>query len=140
MKALMVLFLVIYLLLLPSVSFCRDAKKYTSEYNAYVIENLGKEIYTFIASVENLEDNWVNRKQIMTKIFDIIDKYNCDEKLYVINRGLNIGITDNKISHLLVTIFIMNSLEFLDTIILHFDIASVKKGDPIKIQSDREKT
>jgi hypothetical protein len=140
MRALMVLFLAICLSLSPSVVFSRDVKKYTTEYNAYVLENLSKEIYTFIASVENLEDNWANRKQIMTKIFDIIDKYNCDGKLYVINRGLNVGTTDNKISHLLVTIFVMNSLEFLDTVVIKFDIASVKKGDPIKIQSDREKT
>lgn len=140
MKILAVLFLAACLSLLPSASFCRDTGKYTIEHNIYVMKSMAKEIYTFVAGVKNLEDNWINRKHILTKIFDIIDRYSCDEKLYVINRGLNIRTTDNKISHLLVTIFIMNSLEFLDTVILHFDIASVKKGDPIKIKSNRTKS
>lgn len=123
----------------PSLSFCRDTKKYTTEYNAYILEIMSKELYTFIASLKGLEDNWTNKRNIITGIFDIVDKYNCEEKLYIVNRGLNIKVSDSKISHLLLTLFVMNSLEFLDKILINYDIASVKRGDPIKIQSDREK-
>jgi len=140
MRVLPVLFLVISLLLLPSISFCRDVKKYTVEYNTYMIETLSKELYMFVESVEGLENNWSNRKHIMAKMFDIIDKYNCSGKLYVINRGLDVKLTDDKISHLLITIFLMNSLGFLDSVIMQFDVDAIKKGDPIKIQSNRTKT
>lgn len=140
MKKLAILFLVVMFSLSSSLSLCRDTKKYTTEYNAHILETMSKEVYTFIASLQELEDDWTNKRNIITGIFDIVDKYNCEKKLYIVNRGLNIKISDSKISHLLLTMFIMNSLEFLDKIVINYDIASVKRGDPIKIQSDRKKT
>jgi len=139
MKILAILFLAVALSLSPSLSFCRDAKKYTTEHNKYVLESLSKELYAFISAIEKVENNWDNRRYITTSMFDIIDKYNCQGKLYIVNRGLNIKLKDNKISVLLVTIFVMNSLEYLDTVLIQYDIDAVKKGDPINIQSDREK-
>lgn len=139
MKVLTILFLSVCLSLSPFATFAKDTKKYTTEHNTSVLSSISKEIYTFVASLEKLESNWTNRRHILVNIFDIIDKYNCDEKLYIINRGLNIKVTADKISNVLVTIFIMNSLDLLDTVVLTFDIAAVKKGDPIKIRSHRKK-
>ena len=94
MKILIVLFLAICLSLSPSVAFCRDATKYSIDHNAYILESLSKEIYIFVAGLEKLEDNWPNRRHITTSIFNIIDKYNCDGKLYIVNRGLNAEVID----------------------------------------------
>lgn len=138
MKFLVVLFLAISLSLSPSVAFCRDVNKYTIEYNANTLSELGKEVYDFVAGLDKLENNWPVRRHITTNIFEIIDKYNCNKKLYIINRGINVNVTDEKITDLLITIFVMNSLEFIDTVFLKFDIDAVKRGDPIKIKRSRE--
>ena len=140
MKVLTILFLSVCLSLSPFATFAKDTKKYTTEHNTSVLSSISKEIYTFVASLEKLESNWTNRRHILVNIFDIIDKYNCNGKLYIINRGLNIRTIDDKIAGLLVTLFVMNSLDLLDTVLLKFDIASVKKGDPIKIHKQRIET
>ena len=139
MRLLMVLFLAITLSILPSAAFCRDVNKYTVEYNATELEKVGKEIYGFVAGLEKLENNWPVRRHITTSIFDIIDKRHCDETLWIINRGIIVNVDkDGIITHLLITIFVMNSLEFIDTVILKYDIQAVKKGDPIKIKRERQ--
>ena len=138
MKFFMVLFLAITLFSLsPSAAFCRDVNKYTVEYNSNVLNDLGKELYDFVAGLDTLENNWPVRRHITTTLFEIIDKYNCDKRLYVINRGLNVKIEEDKITGINITIFIMNSLEYIDTVFVKFDIDAVKKGDPIKMKSSR---
>jgi len=138
MKFLSGLFLAITLLLSPSAAFCRDVNKYTVEYNNIVIEELAKELYRFVATLDKLENKWPDRRYITTESFDIIDKYNCNEKLYVINRGLSLKITNDKITHIYITIFVMNSLELVDKVFLKLDIKETKKGVPLKLKKSRE--
>ena len=137
MRFLMVLFLAITLSLSPSAAFCRDVKKYTVEYNARTLETLGEELYRFVAGLDKLEDNHANRKNILKNVFDTIDRYHCEEKLYIAQRGIKIEAIENKITHIRITIKIWNSLDIVDTVVLIFDINAAKNGIPIKIKRSR---
>ena len=137
MKIIAVLFLSICLSLSPSIT---DTTKYTIEHNNDILENLNKDLFSFISSLEKLENNRLNKINTLKGIVDIILKYECEGELYIIARGEFIKIIDKKLSKLLIVIDIMNSLGDVDRVSIIYDIAAVKKGIPVKIQSDRVKT
>jgi len=132
MRSIMVLFMVICLLLMPLTSFSKDLKKYTPKYNSYVAVSLSEEIYKFVGTLTNLENTWAVRRHILLSIFEIIDKYNCSEKLYVVNRGLKFTFINDRVRHIKILIYVMTSLETLDKIALSLDVEKVKEGAPIK--------
>jgi len=132
MRFLMVLFLVICLSLTPLASSARDLKKYTPDYNSYVVESLGGEIYKFVGTLTELENTWDVKRHIILNIFGIIDAYNCSEKLYIVNRSLRFKSVNENIRHIGIIIFVMTSVGTVDTITLSLNIEEVKRGEPIK--------
>lgn len=140
MRLLMVLFMIMCLSLTPFTSYSRDVEKYTPEYNSYVGKSLGEEIYDFVGTLENLENNYRVRLHIMVNIFGIIDRYNCLEKLFVMNRGINFKLINNNISDIRITIYIVTSFETIDIIRMQFSIDDVKKGVPLKQFKEERKT
>jgi len=138
MRFLMVLFLAITLSLSPSAAFCRDVKKYTLQHNRTVVENLGKEIYEFVAGLDDLQDGRKARKQIVLGITDIISEYNCKEDLYVTGSAVVVMPTGKIITDILVIINLFNSnVDGEDKVKMILNIRAVKDGLPINVKSNR---
>jgi hypothetical protein len=136
----MVLFLAIALLISPSTSFCRDENVYTLHHNQDVLENVGKEIYDFVAKLDDLKDGIKVRKQILLGITDIVSKYHSNEKLYITGRAVAVKATEGMISDILVIIHVFNSgTQGIDMVIINFNIQAVKDGKPIRMNDTRQK-
>lgn len=132
MRLSMVLLMIMCLSLTPLASQGRNIEKYTPKYNAYVSKSLGEEIYKFVKTVEHLENTWEVRRHIIVNIFKIIDKYSCNGKLYIINRGLTFGLVKNNVRYIRILIYVMTAVRTIDIITLELDVESVKRGEPIK--------
>ena len=142
MKLLISLFLMVFLITSPLLSTAseeRDFSKYTGTYNEATVEKLGAEIYNYLKEIKESkrEANFINQRDMTIDIFELIDGYGCSKKLFVLNRGIQIKPREGKLTFIAVQIFLMNATGLLDTIVLTYDIDRVKKGEPIRKETDK---
>ena len=142
MKILISLFLMVCLIASPLLSVAseeRDFSKYTGTYNEATAEKMMAEVYDYIKGIDETKriPNYINQRNITIDIFEIIDKYGCSKKLFVLNRGIQMQPREGKIKYISVTLFLMNATGLIDTVVSTFDVDRVKAGEPLKKKTNK---
>ena len=92
MKSIFILILTVLLIFtspLVSSSEERDMSKYTPMYNEALLEEIGSKVYDFLKDIDQT-DTYKNRRDVLLDVFEIVDEYRCNKKLYIVNRGIDI--------------------------------------------------
>ena len=142
MKLLISLFLMVLLITSPLLSVAseeRDFSKYTGTHNEATTEKLTDEIYNYLKGINESkrEANFTNQRNMTIDIFELIDGYGCSKELFVLNRGIQIKLREGKLTFIAIQIFLMNATGLIDTMMLTYDIDRVKKGEPMRKETDK---
>ena len=142
MKLLISLFLTVLMMTSPLLSVAseeRDFSKYTGTHNEVSTEKLTDEIYNYLKAITETEReaNFINRRDMTIDIFELIDGYGCSKELFVLNRGIQIKLREEKLTFIAIQIFLMNATGLIDTMVLTYDIDEVKKGKPMRKETNK---
>jgi len=127
--------IIFFLLISFSVPvFARDLSRFTPVYNDYLLTEIGQKIYNYIQGISQ-EMTHDNRLKITMDINEIIDRYNCDDKLAILTRAVAFGYSKNVIKLVYVKVYVVNKFRKIDKMLLVFDVIKTKQGIPLRKRS-----
>ncbi len=147
MKMILAIFMVLWLMTSPLLSMAecefeneRDYSKFSMMVNEKTLSEIGKCIYEYLEkkSIGDLTDNLRNRIEIISFISSFINKYNCDDKLYLIS-VVSAVYPDKQTGELRfvnIVIVLRNNLGLFDSAVMNYDIKQVKSGVPLEKRSN----